>query len=44
MNENPAFESLRVRTQPLTVTRVSTGISPDKAFLIVVNDMFFIEL
>jgi hypothetical protein len=44
MNEKPALESLRVRTQPLTVTCVSTGISPDKALLIVVNDMFLIEL
>ena len=39
MNENPALESLRVRTQPCTLTMVPVGISPPSAFFILTADI-----
>jgi hypothetical protein len=39
MNEKPALESLRVRTQPLTVICAPIAVSPDRAFFILMNDM-----
>jgi len=41
MNEKPALESLRVRTQPLTVISVPMPVAPDNAFLILVIDMIY---
>jgi len=35
------LESLRVRTQPLTVTGVPILVSPDSAFLTLMNDIIF---
>ena len=39
MKENPALESLRVRTQPFTVTLVPVGIFPLSAFFMLTADM-----
>jgi hypothetical protein len=44
MNENPAFESLRVLTHPLTVVTEPLAIAPESACFILVNDMFFKDL
>jgi hypothetical protein len=38
-NDNPAFESRRVRTQPRTVTSLFAGIEPDNACLTLTTDM-----
>ena len=37
--ENPALESLRVRTQPCTLTWFPVGISPPSAFFMLTADM-----
>ena len=39
MNENPALESLRVRTQPRILTLDPVGNSPLSAFFILTDDM-----
>jgi hypothetical protein len=40
MNEIPALESRRVRTQPLTVTEEPVAVWPVSAALMVIVDMF----
>jgi hypothetical protein len=39
MNENPALESLRVRTQPCTLIFEPVDISPLSAFFMLTADM-----
>jgi len=41
INENPALESLRVRTQPCTVTLDPGEIVPLSAFLMLTADMMY---
>jgi hypothetical protein len=43
MNENPAFESLRVLTHPLTVITEPVAIAPESACFMFVNDMFLLK-